>query len=180
MGWLQDDTHVDVGQPFAPKPNTSVPATLIGAEEEQRLVILFRGGGDRLRRHAGTLLRRGSVPKAGLTGKAEPAPMRNCPQGTPALLSGPELCCVPQELETNMTIPGFRPVIFNKGAVGRCQPLKAMGEMLVEPAFWYESFPNWRSEFLSIAVLLVLGIDPRERGSPESKPVGAPHAMTGH
>lgn len=55
-----------------------------------------------------------------------------------------------------------------------------MGEMLVEPEFWYESFQNWQSEFLSIAVLLVLGIYLRERGSPESKPVAAPHATTGH
>jgi hypothetical protein len=29
-------------------------------------------------------------------------------------------------------------------------------------------------------VLLVLGIYLRERGSPESKPVAAPHATTGH
>jgi hypothetical protein len=33
---------------------------------------------------------------------------------------------------------------------------------------------------LSIAVLLVLGIYLRERGSPESKPVAAPHARAGH
>ena len=55
-----------------------------------------------------------------------------------------------------------------------------MVETIAEPQFWYESFQNWQSEFLSIAVLLVLGIYLRERGSPESKPVGAPHAMTGH
>ena len=46
--------------------------------------------------------------------------------------------------------------------------------------FWYESFQNWQSEFLSIGVLLVLGIYMRQRGSPESKPVAAPHAATGH
>jgi hypothetical protein len=58
--------------------------------------------------------------------------------------------------------------------------MKTTVEMLAEPEFWYESFQNWQSEFLSIAVLLVLGIYLRERGSPESKPVAAPHAMTGH
>lgn len=47
------------------------------------------------------------------------------------------------------------------------------------PEFWFESFQNWQSEFLSTAVLIVLAIFLRERGSPESKPVGAPHALTG-
>lgn len=51
---------------------------------------------------------------------------------------------------------------------------------LGDPQLWFESFQNWQSEFLSIAVLLVLGIYLRERGSPESKPVAAPHATTGH
>ncbi len=45
--------------------------------------------------------------------------------------------------------------------------------------FWYESFQNWQSEFLSIGALVVLGIFLRERGSPESKPVHAPHSQTG-
>jgi hypothetical protein len=55
-----------------------------------------------------------------------------------------------------------------------------VAETLLDPEFWYESFQNWQSEFLSIAVLILLGIVLRERGSPESKPVAAPHAMTGH
>ena len=41
--------------------------------------------------------------------------------------------------------------------------------------FWYQSFQNWQSEFLSIGVLLILSIKLRERGSPESKPVGKRH-----
>jgi hypothetical protein len=45
--------------------------------------------------------------------------------------------------------------------------------------FWFESFQNWQSEFLAMAALVVLGIYLRERGSPESKPVAAPHAATG-
>jgi hypothetical protein len=45
--------------------------------------------------------------------------------------------------------------------------------------FWFESFQNWQSEFLSIAAIVVLSIFLRERGSPESKPVAAPHADTG-
>jgi hypothetical protein len=50
---------------------------------------------------------------------------------------------------------------------------------LLSAEFWFESFQNWQSEFLSTAALIVLAIYLRERGSPESKPVGAPHAQTG-
>jgi quinol-cytochrome oxidoreductase complex cytochrome b subunit len=45
--------------------------------------------------------------------------------------------------------------------------------------FWFQSMQNWQSEFLAVAVLAVLGIFLRQRGSPESKPVAAPHAQTG-
>lgn len=44
---------------------------------------------------------------------------------------------------------------------------------------WFESFQNWQSEFLSTAVVVVLSIFLRFRGSPESKPVAAPHSETG-
>ena len=46
--------------------------------------------------------------------------------------------------------------------------------------FWFESLQNWQSEFFSVAAIIVLAIFLRERGSPESKPVAAPHAETGH
>jgi hypothetical protein len=69
---------------------------------------------------------------------------------------------------------------INEEALQHHQPSQTMVETLGDPQFWYESFQNWQSEFLSIAVLLVLGIYLRERGSPESKPVAAPHAATGH
>jgi uncharacterized protein DUF6766 len=45
--------------------------------------------------------------------------------------------------------------------------------------FWFESFQNWQSEFLSVGALFVLTIWLREKGSPQSKPVAAPHAQTG-
>ena len=38
---------------------------------------------------------------------------------------------------------------------------------------------NWQSEFLAVGALAVLGIFLRQRGSPESKPVAAPHSQTG-
>lgn len=69
---------------------------------------------------------------------------------------------------------------MNEEAPWHHQPTKTMAETLVDPGFWYESFQNWQSEFLSMGVLVVLGIFLRERGSPESKPVAAPHSKTGH
>lgn len=50
---------------------------------------------------------------------------------------------------------------------------------LGDAQLWFESFQNWQSEFLSTAVLVVLSIFLRQRESPESKPVAAPHAQTG-
>jgi hypothetical protein len=45
--------------------------------------------------------------------------------------------------------------------------------------FWFESFQNWQSEFLSVGVLIVLSVFLRERHSPESKPVETPHSAHG-
>jgi hypothetical protein len=45
--------------------------------------------------------------------------------------------------------------------------------------FWFESFQNWQSEFLALLAMVVLSIWLRQRGSPESKPVDAPHSQTG-
>jgi len=50
---------------------------------------------------------------------------------------------------------------------------------LLSAEFWFESFQNWQSEFLSTAVVVVLSIFLRFQGSPESKPVAAPHSETG-
>jgi hypothetical protein len=45
--------------------------------------------------------------------------------------------------------------------------------------FWFESLQNWQSEFLAVGMMVVLSIWLRQRGSPESKPVDAPHEQTG-
>jgi hypothetical protein len=54
-----------------------------------------------------------------------------------------------------------------------------MGQYLFDAQLWFESFQNWQSEFLSTAVLVVLTIFLRQRESPESKGVAAPHGQTG-
>jgi hypothetical protein len=50
---------------------------------------------------------------------------------------------------------------------------------LHDAGFWFESFQNWQSEFLSVAVLCLLSIWLREKDSPQSKKMRARHADTG-
>ncbi|MET0444793.1 MAG: DUF6766 family protein, partial [Pseudorhodoplanes sp.] len=57
--------------------------------------------------------------------------------------------------------------------------LKTMLSYLTDAQLWFESFQNWQSEFLSTAVLLVLSIFLRQRGSLEYNPVAADHPETG-
>jgi hypothetical protein len=52
-------------------------------------------------------------------------------------------------------------------------------EFIQTSTFWFESFQNWQSEFLSIFVMVVFTIFLRQQGSPESKPVDTPNDKTG-
>jgi hypothetical protein len=52
-------------------------------------------------------------------------------------------------------------------------------QFLGTPDFWFQSMQNWQSEFLAVGCLVVLSIVLRQHGSPESKPVTAPHRQTG-
>jgi hypothetical protein len=54
-----------------------------------------------------------------------------------------------------------------------------LSDFLSSAEFWFQSLQNWQSEFLAVAAIVVLSIWLRQRGSPESKPVSAPHAQTG-
>jgi hypothetical protein len=45
--------------------------------------------------------------------------------------------------------------------------------------FWEHTLENWQSEFLAVGSFAAFTIFLRQRGSPESKPVGAPHDATG-
>lgn len=59
------------------------------------------------------------------------------------------------------------------------KPLINASEYIADTRFWFESFQNWQSEFLSVFVLVVFSIYLRQKGSPQSKPVDAAHAETG-
>jgi hypothetical protein len=45
--------------------------------------------------------------------------------------------------------------------------------------FWEATLQNWQSEFLAVGSFAAITVFLRQRGSPESKPVGAPHESTG-
>ena len=53
-----------------------------------------------------------------------------------------------------------------------------LGEYFFSSDFWNRSLQNWQSEFLAIASMAILSVYLRQRGSPESKPVGAAHSTS--
>src|SRR6188768_3303423 len=63
----------------------------------------------------------------------------------------------------------------NEERVRRGEALQDVGAYLSSADFWFESFQNWQSEFLSVAAMVFLSVYLRQRGSPESKPVATPH-----
>lgn len=56
---------------------------------------------------------------------------------------------------------------------------ETLGKYIADSRFWFESFQNWQSEFLSVFAIVVLSIFLRQKGSPQSKPVDAPNEETG-
>ena len=68
---------------------------------------------------------------------------------------------------------------YNEEQLGHGGDTVSLGEHLASAHFWFESFQNWQSEFLAIGSMVILSIFLRQRGSPESKPVDAPHRETG-
>jgi hypothetical protein len=59
------------------------------------------------------------------------------------------------------------------------QPTVSWGTYLTRPNFWENTLQNWQSEFLAVGTMAAYTVYLRQRGSPESKPVGAPHDETG-
>ncbi|MBO9204350.1 MULTISPECIES: DUF6766 family protein [Niastella] len=57
-------------------------------------------------------------------------------------------------------------------------PLWSFGKYIGSTRFWFESFQNWQSEFLSVFAIIALSIYLRQKGSPQSKPVDAPCSET--
>ena len=68
---------------------------------------------------------------------------------------------------------------FNEEQLLKGEPTEGMVQYLANNRFWFESFQNWQSEFLSVFAIIVLSIFLREQHSPQSKPVDAPDSETG-
>ncbi|OAR26257.1 hypothetical protein A8W25_12545 [Streptomyces sp. ERV7] len=67
----------------------------------------------------------------------------------------------------------------NEQQLSRLQDPISWGSYLVSPEFWARTLQNWQSELLAVAAMVILSVYLRQRGSPESKPVGAAHGATG-
>ena len=68
---------------------------------------------------------------------------------------------------------------FNPELEAHGRPRAAWGEYVSSSRFWFESFQNWQSEFLSLFAMVVGTIYLRQRGSAESKPLHASNSETG-
>ena len=68
---------------------------------------------------------------------------------------------------------------FNHEQLDHKQATISWGQYWANADFWDRSLQNWQSEFLAVGCMAVFTIYLRQRGSPESKPVGAPHDTTG-
>lgn len=70
-------------------------------------------------------------------------------------------------------------VEYNDEQAQHGQPQVTLSKYVTSSRFWFESFQNWQSEFLSLAAMVIATIYLRQRGSAESKPVYAAHDETG-
>jgi uncharacterized protein DUF6766 len=68
---------------------------------------------------------------------------------------------------------------YNNDQEEHGEPTVGWSVYLTRPDFWERTLQNWQSEFLAVGTMAVFAIYLRQRGSPESKPVGAPHDATG-
>lgn len=68
---------------------------------------------------------------------------------------------------------------YNGERLGDLRDPVSWDAYVTSPEFWDRSLQNWQSELLAVLSMVVLSIYLRQRGSPESKPVGAAHTSTG-
>jgi hypothetical protein len=68
---------------------------------------------------------------------------------------------------------------YNSERLDHHQDPVAWSHYITSPNFWQNTLQNWQSEFLAVGSMAILSVYLRQRGSPESKPVGAPHSSTG-
>lgn len=69
-------------------------------------------------------------------------------------------------------------VALNGERLRNLQDPISFGAYLLDPDFWSRTLQNWQSEFLAVASMVAFSVFLRQRGSAESKPVGAAHSET--
>lgn len=69
-------------------------------------------------------------------------------------------------------------VVFNEDQALHGEPAGSWLEHVVSADFWNRTLQHWQSEFLAVGSMIALSIYLRQRGSPESKPVGSPHGQS--
>jgi hypothetical protein len=67
---------------------------------------------------------------------------------------------------------------FNHDQLTQNEDPLSWGGYVTSADFWNRTLQNWQSEFLAVASMAAFAIYLRQRGSPESKRVGAPHDAT--
>jgi membrane protein implicated in regulation of membrane protease activity len=67
---------------------------------------------------------------------------------------------------------------YNHDQLSQHEDPVSLGGYVASADFWDRTFQNWQSEFLAVASMAAFAIYLRQRGSPESKVVGAPHDAT--
>ena len=68
---------------------------------------------------------------------------------------------------------------YNAARLDHRQDSVSWAVYLTKADFWEKTLQNWQSEFLAVGSMVILSVYLRQRGSPESKPVGTPHHATG-
>jgi hypothetical protein len=68
---------------------------------------------------------------------------------------------------------------YNEDQIKNFERPLSWTQYVASAEFWNRTLQNWQSEFLAVGSMVVLSIYLRQRGSPESKPVGSAHDDTG-
>lgn len=69
-------------------------------------------------------------------------------------------------------------VVYNAENSEHATPAIGWVEYLGSADFWNRTLQNWQSEFLAVGAMIAFSIFLRQRGSSESKPVGAPNSQS--
>jgi hypothetical protein len=67
---------------------------------------------------------------------------------------------------------------YNEERLQRMQEPLTVLDYFLNADFWARTMQNWQSEFLAVGSMAIFTVYLRQRGSPQSKPVGAPHEST--